>query len=228
MVDRINNITRIGEHPRVDEARDSLEEEEQKGGGDSGEEGSDKSDKIVAALPGDGFDRALDRTNWKVYLDQPRQNQRQVVVPVEGIKEIRFLKINLKTNPSLLNVKVLLNDASLLSSAYVSVARHMATTFERHRVGDVIEASEISTDPVLTFFVADLKSHPDEEVTRVTMRPELTLSRTVKMILKKTWRQQMGLEDPETRMANREVILVYITLAVIVLFFVFAILWIVR
>lgn len=222
MVDRINNIPPVGEHLRVDETRDSLEEEDQKGGG----QGTD--DEPVTTVPSDGFDRALDRTNWKVYLEQPRQNQRKVVVPVGQIQEMRFLKINLRTNPSLLNVKVLLNNASLLSSAYLSVPRHMAMTFEGYRVGDVIDVSEVSSDPVLSFFVADLKNQPGEEVTRVTDRAERTFSRTVKMMLKKTWRQQMGLEDPETRMANREVILVYVTLAVIVLFFIFAIVWIFR
>ncbi len=153
MVDRINKVT--PDHIRVDEAKDALEEESQQASpeDDGAEPDSKESPPVIA----DAFDRNLEKTDWKLYLDQAKQNKAKI---------------------------------SVLSP--------------------------------------ESKVNLHDEVTRVTSVPENTFSQTLKQAIKKTWIQFMGLQDAETKRFNSEVIFVYVTIIVVVLFFVFAVMWLIR
>jgi hypothetical protein len=215
MVDRISKIDPHG-HPRVDEAKDSTDDEGQSQ--DTGdEEGFAQSD---------GFDRLIDKTNWQILLDQPRQNQKKLVMALSDLSEMRFLKINLKTNPSLLNVKVFLRDGMVYPSAYISIPRHRTVAFQHLRQNAVIDARDVTDDDKVTLFVPDLKTDFKDEVTRVT-KPlqERTFSQTIKFLVKKTWIQKIGIQDPETRKTNTEIATAYLTVAVVILSLAFAVYW---
>lgn len=215
MVDRISKIN-SHDHPRVDETKDSTEDE-----GGAQDTGEDEG----FAEP-DGFNKLIDKTNWQILLDHPRQNQKKLVVKVSEISEMRFLKINLKNNPSLLNVKVFLKDGMTYPSAYISIARHRTVAFQHLRVNAVIDVGDVTEDDKVTLFVPDLKTDFKDEVTRVTNDTgERTFSQTIKLLVKKTWIQKIGIQDPETRKTNTEIALAYLTVAVVVLSFIFAVIW---
>lgn len=215
MVDRISKIN-PHDHPRVDETKDSTDDEGQS---------QDTNEEEGFAQP-DGFNKLIDKTNWQILLDQPRQNQKKIIVALSDLSEMRFLKINLKTNPSLLNVKVFLKDGMTYPSAYISIPRHRTVAFQHLRQNAVIDARDVTDDDKVTLFVPDLKMDFKDEITRVTNpSQERTFSQTIKLLVKKTWIQKIGIQDPETHKTNAEIATAYLTVAVVVLSLVFAIYW---
>lgn len=220
MVDRIGKIS-PPDHVRIEESKDATDDEGRRGGDGQDEEGSE-------GLPDDGFDRLQDRTDWKILLDHPQAQQKRVEVGVDDIAELKFLHANLKTNPSLLNLRVKLKDGSSFPSAYFSIARHMALSFQHSRYDSAVEAEDLTDGATLTFFVPDVRSDSADEVTRVTEPVERTFSQTVKLLMKKTLLQKMGVQDPDTRHANPEIVWAYATAAVVVASLAFAAWWIMR
>lgn len=215
MVDRISKIN-PHDHPRVDETKDSTDDEGQ----------SQDTDEEEGFAQPDGFNKLIDKTNWQILLDQPRQNQKKIIVALSDLSEMRFLKINLKTNPSLLNVKVFLKDGMTYPSAYISIPRHRTVAFQHLRQNAVIDARDVTDDDKVTLFVPDLKMDFKDEVTRVTNpSQERTFSQTIKLLVKKTWIQKIGIQDPETHKTNAEIATAYLTVAIVVLSLVFAIYW---
>lgn len=218
-MDRIPKIN-SHDHARVDATKDSTEDA---GGGAQPEEEEEQS---RPKSPGDGFNPLMDKTNWQIYLDPTRTNQKMLTLQTADISEMRFLKINLKTNPSLLNVAVTLKDGMTYPSAYVSLARHLAVSFQHEKENGRLDVRDVTEDKTLTLFVPDVRTQ--EEVTRVTRVPERTLSQTVKMLVKKTWIQKLGLQDPDTRRTNGEIVLAYVTVIVVLLALIFAFVWLMK
>jgi hypothetical protein len=209
MVDRIGKIHPRG-HLRVDESKDSTEDEGQSNTPDQEDDG-----------PQDGFNSVLDKTDWRVLLDHPQSQQKRIDVPIADIAELVFIKINLKTNPSLLNVKILLKDGLVYPSAYVSVPRHVAVPLQHVRPQTVLHPEDVTEERVLAFFVPDVRVTAHEEVTVVTPE-EKTFSQTVKLLFKRTWAQKIGIQDPDTKTPNQEIIWAYVTVAVVVASLLFA------
>lgn len=216
MVDRISKIN--PDHTRVDASRDATDEEGRRQPEDDGEETDGQGE-------GDAFDRLRDRTDWSILIDQPRTNQKRVDVLVEDIEALKFLHINLKTNPSLLNVEVKLKDGGRFPSAYFSIPRHMALTFQHARYGSRVDPADLTEAKTIPFFVPDVREA--DEVTRVTA-VEKTFSQTVKMLMRKTLLQKIGVQDPDTKSANPEVVWAYVTAAIVALSLVFAVWWMMR
>lgn len=218
MVERISKIN-PHEHARVDESKDATEDEGQNSAEEQGDEPGDFA-------PGDGFNRLQDKTDWKILLDHPQSQQKRIEVGVDDVAELKFLHINLKTNPSLLNLKVKLKDGSEFPSAYFSIARHMALSFQHADYGSRVDAADLTETEGLTFFVPDVRE-VDDEVTRVTEPPERTFSQTMKLLMRKTLLQKIGVQD-ETRHANPEIVWAYVTAAVVAASIAFAAWWMTR
>lgn len=222
MVDRISKVS-SPDHIRVDESKDATEDEGRQGGG--GVEEGDEEEGLSSSR--DGFDRLRDKTDWNVLLEHPRSQQKRVEVAVDDVAELKFLHINLKTNPSLINLKVKLKDGTVFSSAYFSIARHAAVPFQNSRYDSEVDPSDLTEGQVLTFFVPDVRSDFADEVTRVEPA-ERTFSQTIKLLVKKTLLQKIGVQDPETRHANPEIVWAYVTAAVVAASLAFAAWWILR
>lgn len=220
MVERINKISGP-DHIRVDESKDATEDDGRKdqGGEEEGE---------GAPPRGDAFDHLRDKTDWKILSEKARSQQKRIEVAIDDVAEMKFLHINLKTNPSLLNLKVRLKDGTSYPSAYFSIARHVALPFQHYQVNARIEAVDLTEANTVTFFVPDVRTDFRDEETRVTHVAEKTFSQTVKMLVRKTLLQKIGVQDSETRHANPEIVWAYVTAGVVIAAFLFAVWWLMR
>lgn len=209
MVERIPQIKPVNP-ARVDEAKEAMDDEEERRQGGGEDEG------------GDEFEKRLDKTDWRLWLDKQGEQLVRMTVPVNDVAQITFNKVNLKTNPSLLNLRVVLRDGAVYRTALMSLARHQAMSFQGMTSGTLLKATELAPSGDLELLIPE---HTSEEITRLT-KTERTFSQTLKTGIRKTWMQILGVRDPDTNQTYEEVAWVYVIAFTVIGAIVFGIAWI--
>jgi hypothetical protein len=212
MVDRVDKI-RFPEIRRVNPNDSATDERKRRQQPNSEEEDE----------AGDGFDLLSERTDWHVLFDHPHLWQQNVEILAEEVKRIQYLGINLKTDPSLLKIRVDLHDGSVIPNAYLSVARSYALQLKNLQRLAPIELKRLTSSKVLWLTIPKDEKSLREEITRVTTNAtNKTFSRTVKKYLtRSTWLQKLGIQDPVSRRVKTEIVWIYVTVVVVFCFFLF-------
>ncbi len=212
MVDRVEKTN--ANLYRVDEARDSTDDQSgnQTEGGDEAES--------------DNFEKLANKTDWKVLFDKNSLWKRNVEIKVEDIDKVKLIGVNLKTNPALLKIRVFLFDGSVINTAFMSISRDVALKFNSMKSA-TINVNQLTRESSLWLTLPVNEELVDDEITRVSVVPkERTFSTTLKMfIFKKTWMEKLGLKDPVSKSVNREIMGAYITIVALISAVTFAILY---
>lgn len=205
MVDRIEKMS--PDRYRIEGARDALEDEGKNGGDDEGDEAGGK----------DSFDKLSDRTDWNILFDQEGLWQQNRQVAVEDVATIQFLGINLKTDPSLLKVRVVGRDGQVIPTAYLSVSRYQGLQLKNSEKLAILDVKKLTKERVLWITVPRDEKKLNDEITRLTRQPkERTFSQTFKnFISRKTWLQRLGIQDPVSQRLNSEILSIYVIFLVL-------------
>lgn len=207
MVDRIEKI--FPDRYRIEGARDALEDQgKQQNGDDEGDEAGSK----------DSFDKLSDRTDWNILFDQEALWQQNLQIPVEDVATVQFLGINLKTDPSLLKIRIVGRDGKVVPAAYLSVSRYQGLQLKNENKLAILDVKKLTKERVLWLTIPRDEKKVNEEITRLTRQPkEKTFSQTFKhFISRKTWMQRFGVQDPVSKRLNSEILSIYIILLILV------------
>lgn len=215
MADRIDKFDPNAGVYRVQETRDSLEEEQQNQGDDEGDENRDS------------FDRLSEKTDWNLLFEQQNLWKKNIEIPVEEIASIKFLGVNIKTDPSLLNIRVALNDGQVLTQAFLPIARMEGFKFKSTpRLSD-LNIKQITSGAILNVTIPANEEELNKEITKITRKPktgEVTFSQRMKnLIHRKSLIQKIGLQDPVSKSVNNEIVGIYVTILVVVITVIFGI-----
>lgn len=188
----------------------------------------------------DAFSSLQDKTDWKLLLDKSSLWKRNIQILKEEIDKVLFKKINLRTDPSLLRVDILLKGGEKISPAFVSISRAVGLRIKNMNSGDPIPEDLILRDNVLRITIpANPELFAKEEALlakqakqRKTKKPAVSPPHKVEpktapageaeesTIRKKTSRIKdafFRLRDPETKKFNPEMALIYTVAFLVVL-----------
>ena len=135
MVDRLDKVDRL-EAWRVQEAPESKK-------GEAQEQESGK----------DAFAALNERTDWKLLFEKSRLWKRNIQVTSDEIDKVFYVKINLKTDPSLLRIDILLKGGATISPAFMSVSRMIGLKIKNLKMGDPIPEEYILSNKMLRITV---------------------------------------------------------------------------
>ncbi len=215
MADRIDKFDPNAGTYRVDATRDSLEEEKQNQGGEDGDENQDSFDKIS------------EKTDWNLLFEQQNLWKKNIKIAIEDIASIKFLGINIKTDPSLLNIRIVMSNGEVLTQAFLPIARMQGFKFKSTPRLQEIDVRQITAGSVLNVTIPANEEEFNKEITKITRKPqakEVTFSQRVKnLIHKKSWVQKIGLQDPVSKSVNNEIVGIYVTIIVVVITVMFGI-----
>lgn len=204
MVDHIPKIT--DQSFRVHEAKDSTDDE-----------GKKQQDQQDDDQQSDNFDKLSNKTDWSVLFDQHKLWDRNIEVKVEDIDRIKYLGLNIRSNPALLKIRVFLYDGNVINTAFLSISRSLGLTLKNNLKGSFIDVNQITADTILRLTVPKDEELVDEEITRITESKEKTFSRTFKILIsKKTWMEKLGIQDPVSKRINNEILWIYLTVFIVV------------
>lgn len=206
MVDRITKIT--PDHMRVDETKDSLEDEKNQQSGDEADEDGQQSDI---------FDKSAREALWGTERAEARFQD--LKLEASEIDRVIFNEVILKSDPAWLVVSVILRGGRRLNMAYLPVPRPVAMRFKTYERGRRVDHKPFLREGGLALKVSG--QHETSESTTINPK-ETTLSRTLKM-LRLRWWHRLGLKDPETNSNNLEIMLAYATVIVVLSAVLFAV-----
>ena len=202
MVDRVE---KTGANPyRVDETKEALDDE--------GSNNQDQGDENEGDA--DNFDKLNKKTNWKSLFDKSDLWQRNVEVKIEEIDRIKFLGINLNTNPALLKIRVFMYDGAEIHTAFMAISRVQAMQLKNFNSSAHIDVNLLTTEASLWLTIPHDEAAVDKEITKITkgLPKEWTFSQTFRMLVsRKTWIERLGIQDPVSKRINNEIVWVYLT-----------------
>lgn len=207
MVDQINRITPEPNVYRVDETRDALEEETDKGE-QPGEEGQES----------DNFNQMMDESDWKDLFGKSKLWQKDIQVKVDEINRIKLLGVNIKSNPAVLKVRLFFYDGNVIETAFLKIPRAVALKFRDIKSASFIDVNQLTKDPVIRVSVPKNTFQVDEEITRITgAAKEKSLSQRLKgFVAKKKLSGRLGILDPLSKHLDNEVLWIYVTIVVVI------------
>ncbi|MBF0105195.1 MAG: hypothetical protein HQM16_07695 [Deltaproteobacteria bacterium] len=206
----VDYVKKVGPSPyRVDEAKDSLDEDRKRQRGDDDDAEGDK----------DNFDKSIDQKHLKDLYGKSDLWQRDVEVKVEDVDRIKFLGLSLKTNPALLKMRIFLFDGSVMSTAFMAVSRALAMRLKNYNSSAYLDINTLTDKPTLLVALPKKEEIVDDEITSFTKgHREKTLSETFRMLIsKKTLAQKLGITDENTKQVNSEILWVYLTVIIVVM-----------
>lgn len=211
MVNRINK-THLPENRRVEEVDDDDQRKNQQQ-----DQGDDK----------DEFDKLSEKTDWNVLFNKSHLWRQTIDVAVEDIQEILFLSVNLKTDPCLLQIKVTMHDGVVLENAFLSIARSAGLRFKNLRRLTRIPLGNFTRGRMISLTIPKDEKAVKEEITRVTNNPqEKSVSKLIRRLVShNTWLHRLGIKDPVSQRINREILMIYVTISVVVVTFVAGIIY---
>ncbi|OVE81602.1 hypothetical protein BVY03_03095 [bacterium K02(2017)] len=205
MVDHIKKI--VGETYRVDEPKETLDDD----GGQrhEAEEEDEQPQK-------DKFNQLNNNKDWRSLFDKSNLWQRNFEVKLEDIKKIKFLGLNLNTNPAILKIRVFLNDGHIIQVAFLSLSRTMALKIKKEAQTNIDPNLLTNESSLWLTLPKDIQAVDDEITNIINTNQEKTFSQTFKMLVsKKTWLEKFGLQDPVSKRFNKEFLMIYITVIVV-------------
>ncbi|HBF13674.1 MAG TPA: hypothetical protein DDW49_09890 [Deltaproteobacteria bacterium] len=135
MVDRIEKTERF-EYWQVRDTAETHKDREQKE--DNGK---------------DAFQSFQEKTDWQLLFDKTQLWNKNVQLTKDEIEKIIFKKMNLKTDPSLLRVNIILKGGGLMNPAFLAISRQVALTLKTLKTDDIIPLETLTKDNVLRITV---------------------------------------------------------------------------
>ena len=216
MVYHINKIGSNLNPYRVDEAKESMDDEDKRQGKQGDDEQSSQQDQ-------DAFGSSNEQNQLQNLLAHTHPKQKEIEIPVQDIDQVKLLHVDISSEPAHLKIRVFLFDGAEIPIAYVPVSRTLAVKL-RSLQNKLIDVTKITPDPKLWLTVPSQGVKEldwDEDVTRITRDvKEKSLSRTIKMyVKKKTFLQKLGIQSAESNSFNNEIFAVYLTILILVVCF---------
>ncbi|MCP5464708.1 MAG: hypothetical protein H7A33_06770 [Deltaproteobacteria bacterium] len=204
MVERVPKTELNANTYRVDESKDATDDQSGNQQSQDQEGGEGKSD---------AFERLSEKTNWQVLFNKKELWQRNKEISLEDVDKIKFLAVNLKSNPALLTIRLFLVEDQVISTAFLAVPRTLAMQIKAQGVGSHIDPHLLSQDGKIRVTLPADDDMMDEEITRITNDPkEKSLSTTLRMLVpQKNWWQRLGIQDPVSHEINKEILIIYLT-----------------
>jgi hypothetical protein len=215
MPDRIDKFSFNDQVYRVDARRDAMEEQQK----DTGQEGGDEEKEK------DHFDKLSEKTDWHVLFDKQNLWNRNIEIHADEIQSIEFLGLNLRTDPSLLNISVHMTDGTVIPTAFLAIARSMGLKFKNLQKHTSLAIGDITRDENVRVTIPIDEDEMGEEITRLTKEPkEKSLTQKLRR-LNKTWIQKLGIQDPVSKRINNEILGIYFTVLAVLSVVIFGILY---
>lgn len=216
MPDRIDKIDPNMGAYRVHETRESLED-----GKENKEEFEGEEDER------DSFDKLTEKTDWNILTSEQNVWKQNIEILKEDVLQVIFLGINLKTNPSLLNVRITLSDGHVIPIAILPISRTLAFKLKKLKRDTLIDVKEITSARSLRLAIPVNEEQLDREITRITdPHKETTLTEKVKaFISKKTLIQKIGVQDPVSKEVDNEILWVYFTIVIVLSAIIFGVVY---
>lgn len=211
MVDRVYNKYGETQLYRVDATRDSLEEEKGKENPEEGE-GEGKPSEFAN----------IKKKDWQQLVDKNHLWKRNLTLKTEEVRAVKILGLNLKSDPSLIKLRIFLNDGREINTAFMSLERSRALKLQTGHESSVTDLKLLTSDQILRVTIPQDEQRVDDEITRVT-KPEVTLSETIKsLVARRSLLSALGVVDLKTNQVNKEILGIYITAAAVLTVIVFA------
>lgn len=196
VVERIDKVTRL-EGWRVQESSEA-----KKGGQNSGQETGK-----------DAFAALHEKTDWQILFEKSRLWKQNIQISRDEIEKVLFHKINLKTDPSLLRVDILLKRGEKISPAFLAVSRATGLKIKNLKQGEPIPEEYILKNNILrviiptnpALFADEAKPQPAKPANPANLPPE---EKTVGGAVAKN-RFLPEIRDPVTGQLRLEIIFVY-------------------
>lgn len=161
----------------------------------------------------DAYAALGEKTDWESLFDKSQVWKRNIQVFQEEIDAIIFKKINLKTDPSLLRVDILLKGGEKISPAFMAISRAIGLRIKNLKAGDVIPEEYVLQDNVLRITVPTnpkLFKDEDEQPKKAAQKKLGEAEEaTVKRKTQKAYANFLNLKDPETNQVRMEVVAGY-------------------
>jgi hypothetical protein len=174
---------------------------------------------------GDAYDKLSEKTDWNILFDKSHLWQQSIDVPIEDVQELKFISVNLKTDPCLLQIRVKLKDGTSYDPAFLSMSRTAGFKLKNQPRLSHLPVGQIVRGRILTLTVPKDEGRVREEITRVTRDPrERTVSYTFKrLVSRRSLLHRLGLRDPVSQRINSEIVWIYLTIGIVVAAFVFGV-----
>lgn len=218
MVDRISKIN-PHDHLRVDEIGEEEDEARKRQEEEEEEEEKKKSNS---------FESEKKRMDELLLQEKAYQRHKgpmsRVELAQDEIAEVIFEGVELKTDPSLLRIQLYKKDGQFFKEATLALPRSLAIRYRVLKLGSVLDFQNfLNENAKMVVLIPQEQMSEEASLPEVIESHEPSLSQTLKMLLKKTWPQRLGIKDSQTNRKNQEVILAYVTVLVIILAFVLAV-----
>lgn len=168
----------------------------------------------------DAFAALSEKTDWQnLFEDKTQAWNRNVQVMQEEIDQIIFIKINLKTDPSLLRVDVELKGGETISPAFLAISRAVGLKIKNLKPGEAIPEEYILQNNILRIIVPTnpkLFRERENQAARKTKAPPKKVAEsteateaTVKHKKAAGWSKTLALKDPKTNQIRLEILAGY-------------------
>lgn len=233
MVDRIQKPSDT-EYLRVEASAES----EDRGGQDEEEQEEESST--------DEFSSFHEKTDWQVLFDKSKLWKKNIALSQDEIEQVIFRKVNLKTDPSLLRVDIVLSDGEVIAPAFMAISRMQGLQVKSIPSGQEIPLNKIFVGHTINITIPTNPELFQEKTpsaiktsTKKTPSPSPTPPQTPAKNLDDTddtvtestltslnprlnWKDILKPVDPENQKIRLEIVSIYALIAVLLTLIVFA------
>lgn len=200
-IERLDKTDRL-EPWRVQATTDSSKGKEE---GEEKEQGKD----VFASLH--------DKTDWQILFNKKSEWKTGIQVLREEIDQILFRKINLKTDPSLLRIDIILKGGEKISPAFIAISRAIGLKIKDLNSGDPIPEPLIMKGNILRVTTpsdpkrfAEWEKRAKKEAPKSSNAPgETEEDFTIKKARGPSFLERLKIKDPATRQTRVEIALIY-------------------
>lgn len=166
----------------------------------------------------DAFASLHDKTDWQILFSKKSQWKTGIQVLREEIDQILFRKINLKTDPSLLRIDIILKGGGKISPAFMAISRAVGLKIKDLNSGDPIPEPLIMKGNILRVTTpsdpkrfAEWEKRSKKEGPKSSKAPgsESEEDLTIKKARGLSLLERLKIKDPATKQTRVEIALIY-------------------
>lgn len=201
MVDRIDKSIRVDDPWKIQSTAETYKEK-----------GDQESSK-------DEFSGFQEKTDWNLLFDRSKLWKKNIQLQGSEIQSIVFRKINLKTDPSLLRIDVVLNGGEKISPAFLAISRAQGLQIKNLHSGDLVDPALLLQNESMTVTIPtnpDIFKEAEAPPARMPRQqaPQKTAAgddgeKTVKAPLMPGIGKKLGVLDPFSGRLKAEITWVY-------------------
>lgn len=97
----------------------------------------------------DSFSSTKEKTDWEIFLDRSKLWNKNIQIHQHEVEKVLFKRMNLKTDPSLLMVDIVLKGEEVISPAFIALSRMKALQIKNLLLDEPIPKELLFVDDIL-------------------------------------------------------------------------------